>query len=96
MHITRPNAQDPTPEETRELEQFKHLIEVVAADGVITYEEVQILHYYTYRQGTTTADQLYRELELYRHLITEKVQSGELVTETLLSLSCWRTQGDRR
>jgi len=83
MKITRPHAQDPTPEELAELEYFKHLLDQAAADGVITRQEIQNLQHQAYGQGTPTADQLYRELELYRQLVTEKVQNGELAVEPL-------------
>ena len=81
MKVERPNAKDPTPEEVRELEKLKAMVERFIADGVITPQEFQTLRTEVFAHGTPSADQLYRELELYRKMVSEKLQSGELWEE---------------
>jgi uncharacterized membrane protein YebE (DUF533 family) len=81
MKIEKPNAKDPTPEEVRELEKLKAMVELFIADGVITPLEFQALRTEVFAHGTPSAEQLYRELELYRKMVTEKIQSGELREE---------------
>jgi hypothetical protein len=81
MKFERPNAKDPTPEEVRELEKLKAMIERFIADDVITPQEFQALRTEVFAHGKPSADQLYRELELYRKMVTEKLQSGELWEE---------------
>jgi uncharacterized membrane protein YebE (DUF533 family) len=81
MKIERPNAKDSTPEEVQELEKLKAMVERAMADGVITPQEFQALQAEVFAHGNPSADQLYRELELYRKMVTEKTQSGELWEE---------------
>lgn len=81
MKIERPNAKDPTPEEVRELEKLKAMLERAIADGVITHQEFQALVAEVFAHGKPSADLLYRALELYRKMVTEKVQRGELIGE---------------
>ncbi len=78
MQVTRPNAQEPTPAEAKELEAFKSVIERAIADGKLTYDEIQTIQAAELGRKKVSADQLYRELELYRTLVLEKIEKGEL------------------
>jgi uncharacterized membrane protein YebE (DUF533 family) len=78
MKIIRPNAQQPTPEELQALEKLRIMIEQAIADGVLTRQEVQDITSKILAQKKLSADQLYREFELYREIITVKIQQGEL------------------
>lgn len=81
MEVSHPHSQEPTPEQAKELERFKSLIERAIADGIITGEEMRILAQELQRSCKDSADQYYRELELYRTLVAQKIQSGELESE---------------
>jgi glucose-6-phosphate dehydrogenase assembly protein OpcA len=78
MHVERPTANNPTPEEVQELEALKARIERAIADGILTHDEFDSLKATIFNHGTPSADQLYRELTLYRTLVTEKINQGEL------------------
>lgn len=81
MEIDRPNAQEPTAEELQKLERLKDIIERAMADGKITTDEYQRIKSEIYAQGKSSADQFYREIELYRSLVQEKLEKGELEYE---------------
>jgi polyhydroxyalkanoate synthesis regulator phasin len=81
MKVERHNAKDPTPEEVRELEKLKAMLDRAMADGVITHEEFRSLVDEVFAHGKPSADLLSRALELYRTMVTEKVQRGELIGE---------------
>ena len=83
MKIERPGYQQPTEEELKELDRLKGCIEQAAADGVISCDEIQVLRNGFIERGNRSADQIFRELELYRSLVTEKIRRGELSSETL-------------
>jgi hypothetical protein len=78
MEVERPNAKDPTPEEVQQLEKLKAAIERATADGVITHQEFQALLAEAFAHGKPSTDQLYRAIELFQTIVTEKVQRGEL------------------
>lgn len=82
MKIERLNAQSPTPQDLQDLEHLKAHIEQAIADGIVTPEEVRNLRETIARQGHASAELLYRELELYRTLVTEKARSGDLELPT--------------
>jgi uncharacterized tellurite resistance protein B-like protein len=81
MKVERLNAKDPTPEEVRELEKLKAMLDRAMADGVITHEEFRAMVDEVFAHGKPSADLLSRALELYRTMVTEKVQRGELIGE---------------
>lgn len=78
MKVSRPNEKAPTTEETQELARIKGLIEKAIADGRVTYQEFENIQKAALGSGNVSADQLYRELELYRTLVTERIAKGEL------------------
>ncbi|MBE9224954.1 hypothetical protein IQ264_05675 [Phormidium sp. LEGE 05292] len=78
MEIDRPNAKEPTAEELAQLERLKGIIEKAMADGKITSHEYQNIKKEIYAHGKVSTDQFYREIELYRSLVQEKLEKGEL------------------
>ncbi|MFB2837689.1 hypothetical protein [Floridanema evergladense] len=81
MEIDRPNVQEPTTEELQKLERLKGIIERAIADGKITSDEYQKIKLEIYAHGKTSAAQFSREIELYRSLVEEKLEKGELEYE---------------
>ena len=80
MKIERPNAPELTPEEKKELERLKGIIESAIADGVISNSEYDNIRN-TALEKNPSPELLYQELELYRQLVTEKVRKGVLIAE---------------
>ena len=81
MQFDRPNSQEPTAEELQKLERLKGIIEKVIADGKITADEHQKIKSEIYARGTSSTEQFYREIELYKSLVQEKLEKGELEYE---------------
>lgn len=77
MDIYRPNAPAPTPEMTAELKHLQTLIETAAADGYISAAEMARIKQQIAADGQVT----FEELELYRQLVLEKINQGELTRE---------------
>ena len=75
MKIERPNAVEATPDELRELEKLKTVIENAIADGKLSRQELENIRL------TMSADHkvTVAELELYRKMVQEKIDKGELV-----------------
>lgn len=82
MKIERPNSKEPTPEEVQELAELQAVIDRAIADGALTHVDSENLRNIIFSHGETTAEQLYRKIELYRSIVTEKVQKGELWCES--------------
>ncbi|UZQ53719.1 hypothetical protein OOK60_14630 [Trichothermofontia sichuanensis B231] len=74
MEISRPQAPAPTPEELEDLEKLKAVIDRAVADGKITQGELAQIRSLTIHDGKITP----QEVELYRTLIIEKINKGEL------------------
>jgi hypothetical protein len=79
MEITR-HGQNLTPEEETELARLRTLIEKAIADNIISKAEEQNLRAAALA-GHPSPELLYQELQLYRRLVTEKVNQGLLVAE---------------
>ncbi len=77
MKIERPNAPEPNPEELKDLEKLKRMIEQAIADNVLTRDERDTIAAAMYSDRKVTP----QELELMRILIQEKVASGELTLD---------------
>ncbi|GET35964.1 MULTISPECIES: hypothetical protein [Microseira] len=77
MKISRPNAKNPTAEEIRQLEKLKAAIERATADGKVTRQELETIKAAEWADGKISVE----ELELYRTLILEKIEKGELEYE---------------
>lgn len=73
MKIERPLSQEPTPEETLELEQLKIMIEKSVKDGKITHQEIQNFYSKIFAHGKPSVDRVYRSLELYRNIVGEQL-----------------------
>jgi hypothetical protein len=80
MKVERPNAPELTPEEKQELERLKRIIEGAIADGIITNSEYENIRTSALEKNPSH-ELLYQALELYRQLVTEKVNAGVLITE---------------
>lgn len=74
MEISRPQAPAPTPEELEDLEKLKAVIDRAVADGKITQGELAQMRAVVTHDGKITP----QEVELYRTLIIEKINKGEL------------------
>jgi uncharacterized membrane protein YebE (DUF533 family) len=79
MEISRPNPQELTTEEQKELEKLRVIIEQASADGIITKGERERIAATVRADGKVTKE----ELELVRTLINEKVTKGELLLDYL-------------
>jgi uncharacterized membrane protein YebE (DUF533 family) len=80
MKVYRPQEKPPTPEETKELEKLKAMIDQALEDGKITHDEVERIRGEIAASHPTT-DQLHRSLELYRKFIADKLANGEVPYE---------------
>jgi uncharacterized membrane protein YebE (DUF533 family) len=78
MKIIQANPHDPSPEEVKKLEKLKARIERAVADGKISGEEMEDIQNEILTEGKGAAEQMYRELELYRTLVEQKLEAGEL------------------
>ncbi|WP_448561734.1 hypothetical protein [Trichothermofontia sp.] len=74
MEISRPNAPVPTPEELEDLDKLKAVIDRAVADGKITQGELAQIRQVVTHDGKITP----QEVKLYRTLIIEKINTGEL------------------
>jgi uncharacterized membrane protein YebE (DUF533 family) len=80
MKTERPNAQQLTPEETKELDHLRSLIEKAIADGVVTKQESINIKAMVLR-NKPGYELLSQELTLYRELVTNKINAGLLKEE---------------
>ena len=74
MEISIPQDKKPTPEELKELEKLKVIIENAIADGKLTEPEFSRIKAAIRADNKVTVE----ELELVRTLIYDKIASGEL------------------
>ena len=74
MEISTPKDKQPTPEELKELEKLKAIIERAIADGKLTSVEFESI------KSAIRADKKvsFEEIQLVRKLIYDKIESGEL------------------
>lgn len=81
MRIEHPNARAITPEESQELEILRVKIEKASEDGVITRTEFESIKASMFTHGSNSAEQIYRQVTLYRHLVSDRINKGELILE---------------
>ncbi len=81
MKIVQSHPTEPTPEEAKELERLKARIERAVADGKISGQEMEDIHNEILTDGKGFAEQMYRELELYRILVEQKLETGDLESQ---------------
>lgn len=74
MHIERPHAAPSTPKETQQLERLETVIKNAVADGKISRKELDDIRAVTFANKTVTM----AELTLYKNLVLDKIESGEL------------------
>ena len=74
MEISTPKDREPTPEELKELDKLKAIIESAISDGKLTGAEFDRI------KAAIGADKKvsYEEIQLVRQLIYDKIASGEL------------------
>ena len=82
MKIERPNSLKITPEESQELEYLRVTIERAIKDGVITRVEFESIKMLMFSNKKNNPDQILRQVTLYRHLVVEKLNNGELIFES--------------
>lgn len=80
MKVERPNATQLTPEETKELEHLRFLIEQAIADGVVTKQESVNIKAMVLGHKPSY-ELLSQELTMYRELVTNKINAGLLKGE---------------
>ncbi|MCU0524990.1 MAG: hypothetical protein MUF72_09215 [Elainella sp. Prado103] len=74
MQISRPNCSEPSPEELLDLQKLKVTIERAISDGKLTPEEMRQIKTLVWADGKISP----QELNLISHLVTQKLQEGEL------------------
>lgn len=74
MQISRPNYQEPTPEELHDLEKLKAVIERAIADGKLTHDEVNCIKATMRADGKITPE----ELNLLSEMVVQKMQEGKI------------------
>jgi hypothetical protein len=82
MRIERPNQPAITPEEREELEYLRVRIEQVIEDGVITRIEFESIKMIMFTNKKNNPAQIIRQVTLYRNLVLEKLNNGELILES--------------
>ena len=82
MKIECPNSLKITPEESQELEYLRVTIERAIKDGVITRIEFESIKTIMFSNKKNNPDQILRQVTLYRHLVVEKMNNGELIFES--------------
>lgn len=82
MKIEHPHSLEITPEESQELEYLRVTIERAIKDGVITRIEFESIKTIMFSNKKNNPDQILRQVTLYRHLVVEKMNNGELIFES--------------
>ncbi len=82
MKIEHPKSLEITPEESQELEYLRVTIERAIKDGVITRIEFESIKTIMFSNKKNNPDQILRQVTLYRHLVVEKMNNGELIFES--------------
>jgi len=77
MKVSRPNSKPLSPEELKDLDQLKSLIERATADGLVSKDEIDTIKAFIRSHGKVTPE----ELDLCQKFIWSKIQSGELAYE---------------
>lgn len=74
MEVERPNAVPLTPQELKDLDTLKTLVEKAINDGVLTAEESQSIKRCLWKDGKVSP----QELEIIQAFVWDKVQTGDL------------------
>jgi len=77
MEIERPGTGQLSLDELQELEKLKAVIEQASTDGILSKSERDNISAIIYRDKKVSP----QELDLVRHLINQKVESGELTLD---------------
>jgi uncharacterized membrane protein YebE (DUF533 family) len=81
MKIIQSHPQKPTSKEVQELEKLKARIDRAVANGKISGQEMEDIKNEILTDGKGSSEQMYRELELYRTLVEQKLETGDLEQE---------------
>lgn len=81
MKIIQSHPQKPTSKEVQELEKLKARIDRAVANGKISGQEMEDIKNEILTDGKGSSEQMYRELELYRILVEQKLETGDLQHE---------------
>lgn len=81
MKIIQSHPTEPTPKEAKDLERLKARIKRAVADGKISGQEMEDIQNEILTESKGSAEQMYRELELYRTFVEQKLELGDLKTE---------------
>jgi uncharacterized membrane protein YebE (DUF533 family) len=73
MQVERPNDQ-PTPDELKDLDKLRAIIEHAVADGKLSDSEYQTIKRAVWEDHKVSP----QELDIVQQLIWDKIQSGEL------------------
>lgn len=82
MKIERPNTPVITSEERQELAYLQVTIERAIEDGVITRIEFESIKMIMFTNKKNNPAQILRQVTLYRNLVVEKLNKGELILES--------------
>jgi hypothetical protein len=82
MKIERPNTPAITSEERQELAYLQVTIERAIEDGVITRIELESIKMIMFTNKKNNPAQIIRQVTLYRNLVIEKLNNGELILES--------------
>jgi uncharacterized membrane protein YebE (DUF533 family) len=77
MKVSRPNSKPLSPEELKDLDRLKSLIERATADGLVSKDEMDTIKTFMRSDGKVTP----QELDLCQKFIWSKIESGELEYE---------------
>jgi uncharacterized membrane protein YebE (DUF533 family) len=77
MQTDQPGAKEPTPDDLKDLETLKAVIDRAAADGKISKAEMDAIKATAWADGKITPE----ELQMYSELVLEKIRTGELTWE---------------
>lgn len=76
MEIKSYNFKPLSPEELKDLEKLRILLERAIADGVVTRSDMDAIDAHIY--ADKDKEVLYEELKLCRQLVWDKIQKGEI------------------
>lgn len=77
MEIEHFSIEELSPEEIKQLEELKRIIEVAISDGILSHSELEHIKSIAF----THKKLLSAEIQLYSKLVLDKIERGELEYE---------------
>lgn len=77
MKVENLSNEEPSPEEIKQLEELKRIIEAAVSDSRLSHDELEHIKHIAF----TNKNLLSAELQLYSKLILDKIDRGELEYE---------------